>query len=137
MVRGQDRASSQPTVVNPTRMAGIGYSVAKTKAQLNRQVRQEGLRDFLSKQKLIEKVIDIAQDLTDPDKEYDALDVQRMRTAAELNLKLAAKVLPDLKSTEISGPDGGDLVIAVQRKRFDGDDLIRYEAARQSPRGVR
>ena len=121
-VRGQDRASSQPTVVNPIRMAGIGYSVAKTKAQLNRQVRQEGLRDFLSKQKLIEKVIDIAQDLTDPDKEYDALDVQRMRTAAELNLKLAAKVLPDLKSTEISGPDGGDLVIAVQRKRFDGDD---------------
>ena len=121
-VRGQDRASSQPTVVNPIRMAGIGYSVAKTKAQLNRQVRQEGLRDFLSKQKLIEKVIDIAQNLTDPDKEYDALDVQRMRTAAELNLKLAAKVLPDLKSTEISGPDGGDLVIAVQRKRFDGDD---------------
>ena len=121
-VRGQDRASSQLTVVNPTRMAGIGYSVAKTKAQLNRQLRQEGLRDFLSKQKLIEKVIDIAQDLTDPDKEYDALDVQRMRTAAELNLKLAAKVLPDLKSTEISGPDGGDLVVAVQRKRFDGDD---------------
>ena len=121
-VRGQDRANSQPTVVNPIRMAGIGYSVAKTKAQLNRQLRQEGLRDFLSKQKLIEKVIDIAQDLTDPDKEYDALDVQRMRTAAELNLKLAAKVLPDLKSTEISGPDGGDLVVAVQRKRFDGDD---------------
>ena len=121
-VRGQDRASSQLTVVNPIRMAGIGYSVAKTKAQLNRQMRQEGLRDFLSKQKLIEKVIDIAQNLTDPYKEYDALDVQRMRTAAELNLKLAAKVLPDLKSTEISGPDGGDLVVAVQRKRFDGDD---------------
>jgi len=121
-VRGQDRASSQLTVVNPIRMAGIGYSVAKTKAQLNRQLRQEGLRDFLSKQKLIEKVIDIAQDLTDPDKEYDALDVQRMRTAAELNLKLAAKVLPDLKSTEISGPDGGDLVVNIQRKRFDGDD---------------
>ena len=121
-VRGQDRASSQATVVNPIRMAGIGYSVAKTKAQLNRQLRQEGLRDFLSKQKLIEKVIDIAQNLTDPDKEYDALDVQRMRTAAELNLKLAAKVLPDLKSTEISGPDGGDLVVNIQRKRFDGDD---------------
>jgi len=121
-VRGQDRANSQATVVNPIRMAGIGYSVAKTKAQLNRQLRQEGLRDFLSKQKLIEKVIDIAQNLTDPDKEYDALDVQRMRTAAELNLKLAAKVLPDLKSTEISGPDGGDLVVNIQRKRFDGDD---------------
>jgi len=30
--------------------------------------------------------------------------------------------MPDMKSTEITGPDGGDLVIAVQRKRFDGED---------------
>jgi len=96
--------------------------VAKTKTQLNRQMRQEGLRDFLSSQKLIEKVIDISEKLMEPDVEYDALDIQRMRTAAELNLKLAAKVLPDLKSTELTGPDGGDLVIAVQRKRFDGED---------------
>ena len=96
--------------------------MAKTKTQLNRQMRQEGLRDFLSSQKLIEKVIDISEKLMAPDAEYDALDVQRMRTAAELNLKLAAKVLPDLKSTELTGPEGGDLVIAVQRKRFDGEE---------------
>ena len=120
--KDQERVNTLQAVAKPIRMAGIGYSVAKTKTQLNRQMRQEGLRDFLSKQKLIEKVIDIAQDLTDPEKEYDALDVQRMRTAAELNLKLASKFLPDLKSTELTGPDGGDLVIAVQRKRFDGED---------------
>ena len=120
--KDQERVNLQQKAGRHTLITGIGYSVPKTKAQLNRQMRQEGLRDFLSKQKLIEKVIDIAQDLTNPDKEYDALDVQRMRTAAELNLKLAAKVLPDLKSTELTGPEGGDLVIAVQRKRFDGDD---------------
>ena len=115
--------------VNPQRVAdkhtlitGIGYSVAKTKAQLNRQMRQEGLRDFLAQQKLIEKVIEISNKLIEPEEEYDALDIQRMRTAAELNLKLASKFLPDLKSTELTGPEGGDLVIAVQRKRFDGDD---------------
>ena len=96
--------------------------MAKTKAQLNRQMRQEGLRDFLAQQKLIEKVIDISNKLIDPEEEYDALDIQRMRTAAELNLKLTSKFLPDLKSTELTGPDGGDLVIAVQRKRFDGED---------------
>ena len=94
----------------------------RTVAQRNRATRQEGLRDFLSKQKLIEKVIDIAQDLTNPDNEYDSLDIQRMKTAAELNLKLASKFLPDLKSTELTGPEGNDLVIAVQRKRFDGED---------------
>jgi hypothetical protein len=120
--KDHDHVNPQRAVGKHTATDGIGYSVAKTKAQLNRQMRQEGLRDFLSKQKLIEKVIDIAQDLTDPEKEYDALDVQRMRTAAELNLKLAAKVLPDLKSTELTGADGGDLVVAVQRKRFDGEN---------------
>ena len=120
--KDQERVNLQHKAGRHTLTTGIGYSVPKTKAQLNRQMRQEGLRDFLSKQKLIEKVIDIAKDLTDPDKEYDALDVQRMRTAAELNLKLASKFLPDLKSTELTGPEGGDLVIQVQRKRFDGDD---------------
>lgn len=94
----------------------------KTRAQLNRAVRQEALRDQLAGQKLIEKVIDITGKLIDPDMEYDSLWIQRLSKAAELNLKLAAKVYPDLKSTEISGPEGGDLVIAVQRKRFDGDD---------------
>lgn len=112
----------QRAVDRLTLITGIGYSVAKTKTQLNRQMRQEGLRDFLSKQKLIEKVIDISDKLMEPDVEYDALDIQRMRTAAELNLKLASKFLPDLKSTELTGPEGNDLVIAVQRKRFDGED---------------
>lgn len=120
--KDQERVNPHKQAGRHTLITGIGYSVAKTKTQLNRQMRQEGLRDFLSKQKLIEKVIDISDKLMEPDVEYDALDIQRMRTAAELNLKLASKFLPDLKSTELTGPEGGDLVIAVQRKRFDGDD---------------
>jgi hypothetical protein len=120
--KDQERVNQQQKPGRHTLITGIGYSVAKTKTQLNRQMRQEGLRDFLSKQKLIEKVIDISDKLIDPEEEYDALDIQRMRTAAELKLKLASKFLPDLKSTELTGPEGGDLVIAVQRKRFDGDD---------------
>ena len=120
--KDQERVNQHKQAVRHTLITGIGYSVAKTKAQLNRQMRQEGLRDFLSQQKLIEQVIEIANKLREPEEEYDALDIQRMRTAAELNLKLTSKFLPDLKSTELTGPEGGDLVIAVQRKRFDGDD---------------
>ncbi len=121
-VRGQDRASSQATAVNPIRMAGIGYSVAKTKAQLNRQVRQEALRDQLSQQGHEQYISEIIGNLSDPEMEYDSLWVQRLKAAADLRLKLMAKYIPDLKSQEISGPNGGDLVVAVQRKRFDGDD---------------
>ena len=121
-VRGQDRASLQLTVVNPTRMAGIGYSVAKTKAQLNRQVRQEALRDQLSQQGHEQYISEIIGNLSDPEMEYDSLWVQRLKAAADLRLKLMAKYIPDLKSQELTGPEGGDLVIAVQRKRFDGED---------------
>ena len=121
-VRGQDRASSQPTVVSLTKTDGIGYSVAKTKAQLNRQVRQEALRDQLSQQGHEQYISEIIGNLSDPEMEYDSLWVQRLKAAADLRLKLMAKYIPDLKSQEISGPDGGDLVVAVQRKRFDGDD---------------
>ena len=121
-VRGQDRASSQLTVVNPIRMAGIGYSVAKTKAQLNRQVRQEALREQLSQQGHEQYISEIISNLSDPELEYDSLWVQRLKAAADLRLKLMAKYLPDLKTTEITGPDGGGLVVNIQRKRFDGDD---------------
>jgi hypothetical protein len=121
-VRGQDRASSQPTVVSLIKTDGIGYSVAKTKAQLNRQVRQEALRDQLSQQGHEQYISEIIGNLSDPEMEYDSLWVQRLKAAADLRLKLMAKYIPDLKSQEISGPNGGDLVVAVQRKRFDGDD---------------
>ena len=121
-VRGQDRASSQATEVSLTQTDGIGYSVAKTKAQLNRQVRQEALRDQLSQQGHEQYISEIIGNLSDPEMEYDSLWVQRLKAAADLRLKLMAKYIPDLKSQEISGPNGGDLVVAVQRKRFDGDD---------------
>ena len=96
--------------------------MAKTKAQLNRQVRQEALRDQLSQQGHEQYISEIISNLSDPEMEYDSLWVQRLKAAADLRLKLMAKYIPDLKSTELTGPEGGDLVIQVQRKRFDGED---------------
>ena len=120
--KDQDHVSTHQLVAKPTRMAGIGYSVAKTKAQLNRQVRQEALREQLSQQGHEQYISEIISNLSDPELEYDSLWVQRLKAAADLRLKLMAKYIPDLKSQELTGPEGGDLVIAVQRKRFDGDD---------------
>ncbi len=96
--------------------------MAKTKAQLNRQVRQEALRDQLSQQGHEQYISEIISNLSDPEMEYDSLWVQRLKAAADLRLKLMAKYIPDLKSQELTAPDGGDLVIQVQRKRFDGKD---------------
>ena len=114
---------NQPRAVDKhTLITGIGYSVPKTKAQLNRQVRQEALREQLSQQGHEQYISEIISNLSDPEMEYDSLWVQRLKAAADLRLKLMAKYIPDLKSQELTGPEGGDLVIAVQRKRFDGED---------------
>lgn len=78
-------------------------------ADRNRKVRQDALREQLSNQKLVEKVIDISKKLEDLDEELDNNSVTRLKYAADINLKLIVKYLPDLKSTEITGDSDNPL----------------------------
>lgn len=75
--------------------------MAKTRAQMNRHIRQEALREQLANQKLVEKVIDIAKKLYKPDEELSPTDVTRLKAAADINLKLVDKYLPSLQSTTV------------------------------------
>lgn len=96
--------------------------MAETRAQLNRKVRQEALRDQLSNQKHIEKVIENLEKLANLADDLDATQVQRLKSANDGHLKLINKYLPDLKMTEITGdPDApAELrVTAVVRRRSD------------------
>jgi len=64
------------------------------------------LRELLSKQKLVEKVIDISNKLEDLKNDLDPVQTQRLRAAADIKAKLINKYLPDLKSVEVTGdPD--------------------------------
>ena len=96
--------------------------MAKTRAQLNRETRQAEMRKKIEASGYETHVANVVKKLLDPELEFDSIEVQRMKSAADLSIKMMAKFMPDMKSTEITGPDGGDLVIAVQRKRFDGED---------------
>jgi len=123
--KDQDHVSSPRVVRKHTLITGIGSSVAKdskTAVHRNRAIRQEALREQLSQQGHEQYISEIISNLSDPEMEYDSLWVQRLKAAADLRLKLMAKYIPDLKSQELTGPEGGDLVIAVQRKRFDGEE---------------
>ena len=123
--KDQDHVSSPRVVDRHTLITGIGSSVAKdskTAVHRNRAIRQEALREQLSQQGHEQYISEIISNLSDPEMEYDSLWVQRLKAAADLRLKLMAKYIPDLKSQELTGPDGGDLVIGVQRKRFDGEE---------------
>ena len=77
----------------------VDSTTAKHKS---RKIRQDALREQLSNQKLVEKVVDIAKKIADVDNDYDALMITRLKYAADINCKLINKYLPDLKSTEIT-----------------------------------
>ena len=104
--------------MRPIKPTTIRYSVrintmGTTAANKNRSIRQEALREQLSAQGHVQHVTDIAKKLTDLNGELDSVQVQRLKAAADIKLKLIGKYLGDVKAVEISGADGGDLVIQV------------------------
>ena len=84
-----------------------------TAAHKSRHVRQEALRDSLSAGGHLQYVAEIAKQLGDLGNELDSVAVQRLKAAADIQLRLVSKYLGDVKAIEISGADGGDLVIQV------------------------
>lgn len=72
-----------------------------TRANANRRLRQDALRDQLSNQGHIQHVSDIVKELNDPSIEFDQLMVQRKKIVIDTKLKLIAKYLPDVKQQEI------------------------------------
>ena len=81
----------------------------------NRRIRQEALREQLSKQKHVEKVIDNIrkiESINPDDGNAAALELNILKTATELRLKLVNKYLPDLKATELTGEAGAPISVA-------------------------
>lgn len=82
-----------------------------SRADQNKKIRQEALREQLANGKHLEHVIDISKKLSDLEEILDNLEVQRLKAAADIKLKLVNKYLPDVKAVELSGADGADLNI--------------------------
>jgi hypothetical protein len=91
--------------------------MATTRANENRRIRQDALREQLSAKGLAQQVIESAEKLADLTNPLEAIDVQRLSAANNARLALVKKYLPDLKQTdvELTGADGGavnlDLVV--------------------------
>ena len=84
-------------------------SGADTRANRNRKVRQDALRDQLSKQKHVEEVIEIAKELGKSTTEPK--DVTRLKVKADLHLALIKKYIPDLKQMELTGDEENPLSV--------------------------
>lgn len=70
-----------------------------SRANENKRIRQEALREQLSVGGHIQHVIDNAKKLQDLDEELDSLKIQRLKAAADIKMKLINKYLPDLKAS--------------------------------------
>ena len=113
MLDGTIRPLNRPMLMDGIESLGRVKTMAITAANKNRAIRQEALREQLSNQGHVQHVTDIAKKLTDLETELDSVSVQRLKSAADIKLKLIGKYLGDVKAVEISGADGGDLVINV------------------------
>ena len=82
-----------------------------TRAKENRAIRQEELRAKLSAGSHIQHVIDNANKLQELGTVLEPNDIQRLKIASELKLKLINKYLPDVKQVELDANIGltGDM----------------------------
>ena len=86
----------------------------ESRANTNKRLRQEALRESLSAGGHVEHVIEIANKLTSLDNALESTDIQRLKAGADIKIKLIGKYLPDLKATEHSSDPDNPLPSAIQ-----------------------
>ena len=75
-----------------------GVNSGVSRAEHNRAIRKEALREQLSKQKHVEQVIENIERIEDlSGEQLDDLDIRRLSKAIDARLKLINKYLPDDK----------------------------------------
>lgn len=75
----------------------------KTRADQNRAIRQDALREQLASQKHIEHVSEMIRKLKDFRTPLEPSQIQRLTAAINGSMRLVDKYLPDLKSVEHTG----------------------------------
>jgi hypothetical protein len=81
-------------------------AVGTTRANKNKVIRQEALRQQLASQGHLQHIIDLHGKLTDKDNEIDPAMVQRIKIVMESKHKLVDKYLPTPKQIEIREDNG-------------------------------
>lgn len=81
--------------------------MAMTRAQSNRKLRQEALREQLEAKGLIQKVLENLDKIEQLGaSEADAFELQKLKVSNEQRMRLINKYLPDLKASEVDMSHG-------------------------------
>lgn len=77
-----------------------------SRADANRKIRREVLREELAARGLLQHVIENTEKLLDLKVELSAIEVARIGKGIDNQLALIKKFLPDVKQVELTGEDG-------------------------------
>lgn len=83
--------------------------MAASIAAKNRAVRREELRTYLAERGKLSYILDNVEKIEQLDQDLTQEEVNRLKVATDIRVKLLSKYLPDLKSVEMTGDDGKDL----------------------------
>ena len=112
--------------------------MAKTRAQKNREIRQDALREQLANKGLVQHVIEISKKLAAP--KVDQTRVQALKASADISLKLIDKYLPSLQSVDSTITDNrGKAVDQLTEAELDAliiEARQREEAENTSPKAL-
>ena len=88
-----------------------------SRAEANKAIRQEALREKLANSGLVQHVLENSSKIQDLDNPLEPADVNRLKVASELQLKLINKYLPDVKQVELEANMNvsGDMVHRLVR----------------------
>ena len=84
--------------------------MAATNAAKNRAIRQDALREMLSKKCTVEQVLVNIVKMEGQGASMEPTELAALRAATDTRLKLLNKYIPDLKSTEFTGEGGGPVL---------------------------
>lgn len=108
-------------------MAASGVS----RAQANRKIRQDALREQLAEQCRLQHVLDNIKKIESLDPlggNETTVELNILKTANEQRMKLVNKYLPDLKSTELTGEGGGAIAVA-DLSQYTDEELRKLASA--------
>lgn len=77
--------------------------MGRSRAEENKRIRQEAMREQLAAYGHHTEVVKIAEDLRTKGKKMKSEEISAKKAAADIHLKLLDKYLPNLKSVELVG----------------------------------
>ena len=86
--------------------------MAATRANMNRKIRQDALREQLAEQGHVQQVIVNIEKIEQHGATMEAQELNALKIANDQRLRLVNKYLPDLKATEITGEAGGPISVS-------------------------